>query len=425
MIQTSRAKMHVAMLVLSLVALGLVTGCADPAMQAQFEQMVTTARQLEAARGVESGNRLLVQGTDGNLYTVRPDGTDRLAITTDASPRRQYLQPTWSPSGEQVAYATVDSSNGAAQSALVVSRFNGLATRRYPTPFAPFYIHWSPDEARLAYLSNWRGLNEQTIALRLLDLQEQAGEITTLAEGQPLYFSWSPDGTRLLAHIGNERLEFRAVNGESQALTLTAAGFPAPQWSGDGTRLIYALGDETGRRLVMTDPDGSALTELTTYRETIAFGLSPDGARVAYIITPRGVGTAAFGALYVVDANGGRTVEITDVPVFAFFWSPNGENLAYLTLDNSAGTLQLRWNVWDGQRTRAYATMVPSRTFLQGYLAFFDQYTRSMTPWSPDSSAFAYAAVEPSRGPGIYVQRLEDDAPVRVGQGVYVAWSPR
>ncbi len=408
-----------------LAALLLITGCADPAMQAQFEQIVAASRQAAAAQAIEAGNRLLVQGADGNLYTIRPDGTAQFAVTNDATSRRQYVQPTWSPSGEQVAFAVVDNSTGTAQSALIVSRFNGTAQRRYATPFAPFYIYWSPDETRLAYLSNWSGLSEQTIALRLLDLAGESAEIVTLAEGRPLYFAWSPDGTRLLAHIGNERLEFRAITGESQALTLTSAGFPAPQWSPDGERLLYALGDGSGRRLVLTDPDGGTLTELTTYRETIAFSLSPDGTRVAYAVTPRGVGTAAFGPLYVVDADGRRTVEVSDDPVLGFFWSPDGEKLAYLALDDSGNTLQLRWVVWDGQRKRAYAAVVPSRTFLQSYLAFFDQYARSMTIWSPDSSAFAYAAADPRSGPTIYVQHLDADEPIRVGRGVYVAWSPR
>lgn len=408
----------------------LLGGCADPAMQTQFEEMLTVGRQVAAAQDVAPGNRLLIQGIDGNLYTTRPDGSEPIALTRDASRTRLYLQPTWSPAADQIAYAQIDSSSGADQNTLVVDSFNGLSSQRFATPYAPFYFHWSPDATRLAYLSNWHGLQEQTIALRILDLSpeqtDRANAIRTLAEGNPLYFAWSPDSARILAHIGNERLEFRTLAGEGEPLALTAAVFPAPQWSADGSRLLYALSDALGQRLVLANPDGLDATELTSYRESIAFSLNAAGNQVAYIVTPRGMNTAAFGPLYVVDAAGSRTVELTTRPVIAFFWSPDGEKLAFLEVDDSGTNAQLRWMVWDGQRKQAYASISPTRTFLQSYLAFFDQYARSMTIWSPDSSAFAYAANAPSNGgPRIYVQELNAESPVEISRGVFVSWSPR
>jgi TolB protein len=408
----------------------LLGGCADPAMQAQFEELMVVGRQVAVAQDATPGNRLLIQGIDGNLYTTRPDGSDPLALTRDASRSRQYLQPTWSPSAEHIAYAEVDSSAGTTQSALVVGSFTGLTRQRYLTPFAPFYFHWSPDATRLAYLSNWRGLQEPTVALRLLDLSEEQSDSTdairTLAEGNPLYFTWSPDGERILAHIGNERLEFRTLDGEGEPLALTAAVFPAPQWSSDGSQLLYALGDAVGQRLILADTQGLNPTELTNYSESIAFSLNAGGDQIAYVVTPRGMSTAAFGPLYVVNAAGNRTVELSARPVLAFFWSPDGEKLAYLEIDDSSETVQLRWVVWDGQRKQTFSSVSPTRTFLQSYLAFFDQYARSMTIWSPDSSAFAYAANAPGgNGPHIYVQELAADAPTEIGRGVFVSWSPR
>jgi TolB protein len=127
----------------------------------------------------------------------------------------------------------------------------------------------------------------------------------------------------------------------------------------------------------------------------------------------------------VVDVATSATRQLTARPVLAFFWSPDGQKLAYLELDDAADALRLRWHVWDGTHSRAYATFVPTRTFLQAYLVFFDQYARSMTLWSPDSQAFAYPAVTETLGNHIYVQQLEADAPVEVGTGLFVAWSPR
>jgi TolB protein len=374
---------------------------------------------------VDPSNRLLVHGVDVNLYTIRPDGSDRVALTNDATSQRQYTQPTWSPSGKKIAWAEIDNRAGDFKSALVVSQFDGLAREHFDTPFAPFYLQWSPDETRLAYLSNWVSFNQSTIALRMVDLAATEEKIRTLVEGQPLYLVWSPAGDRLLIHIDNDRLEFWDVAGDGTALSPTFAAFPAPQWSNDGSHLLYALGEAGRQQLVLTDPEGNLSQEITDFSENISFSLSPTSDRVAYVITPANVGTAAFGPLYVVELDSARTRELSSDPVMAFFWSPDGTKLAYLVTDESGGVLRLRWRVWDGTSNKSYAAIVPSRTFLQAYLAFFDQYARGMTIWSPNSDAFTYAAVDPIMGNNIWVQRLDADEPQRVSRGVYATWSPR
>ena len=60
-----------------------------------------TATPPPVSTGAEG--RLVVVGLDGNLSTMRSDGTDRLALTTDAGPGVQFTQPTWSPDGRRIA----------------------------------------------------------------------------------------------------------------------------------------------------------------------------------------------------------------------------------------------------------------------------------------------------------------------------------
>ena len=210
-----------------------------------------------------------------------------------------------------------------------------------------------------------------------------------------------------------------------QVFPATFAAFPAPQWSSDGSQLLYAVGEAGAQQLILSDIEGNLTQEITDFDQNISFGLSPSNDRVAYAITPPGVGTAAFGPLYVVELESNRTRELTSDPVMAFFWSPDGTKLAYLVMDDSGEVLRLRWHVWDGTASKPYAAIVPSRTFLQGYIAFFDQYARSMSIWSPDSTAFAYAAVDDMLGNNIWVQQLDADEPEQVSRGVFVAWSPR
>lgn len=409
----------------------LLTGCTSPEAVRAFEQFVAQNQAILAAQGMDSTNRLLIQGVDGNLYTVRPDGSQRTALTNDATSLHQYLQPTWSPTGNQIAWAEIDSRRGELESALIVSAFDGSTRTRYATPYAPFYIDWSPDESFLAYLSNWRNLDQSTttIALRLVDLQTDnqadANAISTLVEGQPLYLTWSPAGDRLLIHIDNDRLEFWDTTGVGTALASTFATFPAPQWSQDGANLLYALGEPGAQQLVLSDPDGNLTQQITDFDQQISFGLNPTSDRIAYAVSPPNVGTAALGPLYVVELPSLRTRELSSAPVMAFFWSPDGKKLAYLVVDDSAEIVRLRWYVWDGTRSTPYAAIVPTRAFLQAYIAFFDQYARSMTVWSPDSQAFTYAAIDPSLGNNIWVQSLDQAEPIRVGRGVFVAWSPQ
>jgi TolB protein len=189
--------------------------------------------------------------------------------------------------------------------------------------------------------------------------------------------------------------------------------------------LLYSVSNDGGQQLVLADLEGNLTHEVTDYDQKISFSLSPTNDRVAYVVSPANAPTAAFGPLYVVDLANNRTRQLSGEPAMAFFWSPDGSKLAYIVIDDSGEVLRLRWHVWNGATMTSYAPFVPSRTFLQGYITFFDQYARSMSIWSPDSAAFTYAATDEETGSNIWVQSLEASEPVRVSRGVFAAWSPR
>ena len=400
----------------------LLSACANPQLAAQLQSV----RNQQIAAALEPGNRLLIQSTDGNLYTMSPDGSDVLALTDNASTSRIYMQPTWSPNSQQIAWTEIDSGSDSTRNALVVSDHKGANRTAFDAPFAPFYMFWSPDGSRLAYLSNWVSLNQPSLALRVLNLDGAEEPIMTLVEGQPLYFSWSPDGGKMLTHIGNERIELHTVDGEKEPLLTTKAQFPAPQWSSTGTEWIYANDADGRQRLVTASSQDGTENELTDFDGRISFTLSPNGHNLAYLVTPENVPSSALGPIYVVDVQTGRTREISAKPAIAFFWSPDGEKLAFLVPEETEDSVRLRWNVWDGTDTQDYGLILPSRTFLQRYLAFFDQYAQSMSIWSPDSTAFTYAGISENNQRGIWVQELgEGKEPEWISRGIFVAWSPQ
>ena len=73
----------------------------------------------------------------------------------------------------------------------------------------------------------------------------------------------------------------------------------------------------------------------------------------------------------------------------------------------SAALPRARWNFWDGIASTPSVTYEVSAPVRDTYLPFFEQYTRSVTGWSPDSAAFAFAGRPDGGGEGadgIWVQ---------------------
>jgi len=403
-------------------AMLVVAGCSADAVRSQTRRLAAQVQLASAAAAVPDSpaNRVLVAGADGNLFLVAPDGSERFALTTDASGSRRYVQPTWAPDGQRIAWARLDGQ----RSFLETSRFDGSERTKVAVPFLPFYIYWSPTSDRLAYLSNWLSLDQPSMALRMVDIME--GVVKTLAEGAPFYFSWAPDGQRLLTHIGNERVEVQSIDGAQESLRLSGGVFPAPQWAPDGKRLIYATADTGSQRLIVADTSGQELAELTDYPGSISFSLNSSGNRLAYVVTERDAASPTFGPLYVVDVDSRRTREVTEDPILAFYWSPAGDKLAYLGVDVIGGRLALRWHVWDGRQSTPFAAYFPSRTFLDSYLPFFDQYAQSHRIWSPDGDAFVFTGTLADGRSGVWVQSLaEGSAPLLLGSGVFATWSPQ
>jgi Tol biopolymer transport system component len=129
--------------------------------------------------------------------------------------------------------------------------------------------------------------------------------------------------------------------------------------------------------------------------------------------------------LTVVDVASGETTQVTDQTVGAFFWSPDGERLLYLDLDAADGRVWYRWGVWNQKRSFRTTRFLPSQVMIEQYFPFFEQYAQSMSLWSPDGSAFAYAGMNEDGEAGIWIQSARSDrAPVLVSDGTFVAWSP-
>ena len=53
--------------------------------------------------------------------------------------------------------------------------------------------------------------------------------------------------------------------------------------------------------------------------------------------------------------------------------------------------------IWSDGEAKKLEPIIPTRAFLNGYLPFWDQYSRSMTMWRADSSGFLLPRAEGAR----------------------------
>jgi TolB protein len=87
--------------------------------------------------------------------------------------------------------------------------------------------------------------------------------------------------------------------------------------------------------------------------------------------------------------------------------------------------VQLRWqvaSVEDG-KARTVATFSPTDDFVT-LLPYFDQYSRSLTFWSPDSRHFVYTQDENSSGGSVWVADVSGTTPpLKIGEGTIAVWS--
>jgi Tol biopolymer transport system component len=115
--------------------------------------------------------------------------------------------------------------------------------------------------------------------------------------------------------------------------------------------------------------------------------------------------------------------------VIAFFWSPDGSKLAFFKPLPSTGRDQrivMTLFVYDTERreVRNYGTFPAASTFAYQVLPHFDQYQRSATIWSPDSSQLVLSGMEDRETPAIYVVDLAGGEPVKVAEGHMAFWRP-
>ena len=441
-----RAAVGRGVLLLALAA-ALLGGCGERRLQLQPSPLLQALQR--------NAGRIGFIGPDGNIYRIAQRGGEPTPVTADAGANRAertavaYLQPTWAPDGRSMAFArtALTGARSLQASIWVTGGRNGPPREVFNTStLRPIYLYWSPDSARLTLLS--QPLDSAELELGVIDLDQD--RYRALDQGQPYYWSWLPDNSALVTHVGGDvRLNAAArlslvpldpLRGKAD-FNLAPTAFQSPAVSPDGRYVAFVTTTASGTSLVAREIDGPDERLLTAVPGFAYFAYAPRGNRIAVLksATP---GPAADGELTIIDTRSGSETALPHGDVIAFFWAPNGQRIAYLVPARAAQEQGLELDprfarqprlfyaelrVADVRRGNSWRVVqFPiSEGFLRLHLPFFDQYLRSTSIWSPNSRFLTYAALTAAGGPGIFVSAASGTLrPQFLAAGDLASWSP-
>lgn len=397
------------------------TATGDPDRDAlpDARTIATEASVLEDA----SPGRLLVLGTESQIITMRPDGSEPVTLA-GPDPDVERTQPTWSPDGSRVAWTERRADQ---ETYLLVADSDGGDLIEWPSPLLAVYIAWSPDGQHLA-LTGSQGAGDL-----LLAIAEPGGDIQVIDQGAPVYFDWAPDGTEVLARVSG-RFEYLAIDGSGREAVPVTGEFRLGAHVAES--VLLGTGRDVGEALALANRQGAIERELLRYAAPMAFVADEMGSRVAVMsrgspesqelsrLEETDLPIVDAERLVVVETSDGDIQEVSMSRNIAWFWSPDGRELLYSTVEAVDGIERLQWHTWDGQETTSYRPFSPTGLFGRDYLAYFDQFALSISLWAPDGSAFAYAGGSSLEDAGIWVQEVKGGDPVRVSPGDVALWSP-
>lgn len=179
-----------------------------------------------------------------DIYLMDPDGQNVRRAFDDLEYR---TAPTWSPDGKKIAYNMY---SPVPDWAVYIHSFGGGKAERLAKSgeFFGGFPSWSPDGTKIAFVSGsfekWR--------IQIINLITRKKEILVprIPGGDMLYPAWSPDGKKLAFVMGKHHWELSIYISDRDSRKvdkIVENAYTAPAWSPDGKALLYRkiVGDQT------------------------------------------------------------------------------------------------------------------------------------------------------------------------------------
>ena len=429
----------------ALIILAALPGCSG----AESDRPVAQDDSLAGESEGPMVNRIAYIDNSGDLLIINPDATGEERLTGDvrAGVLSQALErgdsygwPTWSGDGGRIAASRISlSGSRGGLSVQIFELSSGRMVSAYnnevPAPVADgaaHYIYWSPDDRYLTFLAP----TPEGLSLLVRDYQTDEGAVS-IAVGAPLYYHWAADSAHIAVHSADRvTIQGPTPDDDETRVAVDAFNFRAPAISPDGSQLAYG-GINGGVEGIYIVPTGNALAPrlLMETQGMTAFAWSPDGSALAVGQQSR-VGAPVFDSLSLVLPDGSDSSLMVDEQLLAFFWSPQGDMIAWIGIDPLSRAMDLVVSsVESGQ-----AVGEPRRLFrfsptgeMFTWFSFFDQYAYSHSIWAPDGSALVITGTdgpEPSRrngsGPSggqVFVVDVSTGDARRIASGKVAVWS--
>ena len=274
-----------------------------------------------------------------DIAVINEDGTGQQRLTLNGI---DDIQPTWSPDGSQIAFA---SNRGGAFN---IFRMNPNGSGQVPitnsSQSSSLDPDWSPDAQKIVFTSNRAGTGRNEIWVMGADgsnpqrLTENKLLVST--PSQTIYSNdmepeWSPDGTKIAFASNREGIAnfeiyvMNADGGDPVRITNLAQDDTAPAWSADGTRIAFTSRRDNGYpQVYVMNADGTGQSNLTnTLSSSTASSptWSQDGLSIAYVRINGGAFDNVH-TLYRMGADGSNPTLIVDnKPVVS--WMPAWQTL--------------------------------------------------------------------------------------------------
>lgn len=441
-----------------------------PAIQLESCTNVSLSLEDKAPAPRRSAGQIVYLTADGNVELTDAAGRRTTKVTTDGFISREkgegrfYQFPTFSNDGKSLAFISIDlrdSGRSVTQTVHVAEAVaNADLTNLYTTTEDNIpYLDWSPDGTAVAFLTIRNGSGEIRLTPR------EGGEVSVLDSGSSAYWHWRNDSAAIIAHLGGRYTRDNADAHLSVISALASAGaqknitqittppgrFQSPHYSPNGKFMLYEVASgPQSEALVLANANGEPICNVAALEEGAYFAWSPNGRQIAVMDSPSAVQRPK--PLLIFDLANGKRTQI-DRDTIAFFWSPDGQKIAvYSIVSNvpltaldpnakrppaadptatpSDGNIALRIEMIDATSGKALpvADTLPSEQFVRIF-QFFDQYSRALTPWSPDSRNLAFVSFnrdkkEAEVGVATLSRSGNQVAIKRVASGTLAFWSP-